>query len=459
MAGKSVSGVCRFRLGGDGGATRWTARVRLLLFALAVISAVGLMVAGLAGCGTAAENTVADSGFLVSDVIRQAPPASAQDSTGSLVAGNNAFSLELFRELRSANENLVCSPYSLSAVLAMTWAGAAGGSEEEMARVLHFDLPQAQLHDAFNALDQWLSATGEFKVANALWGSDEFAFNQGFVDLLARDYGAGLAVLDFDKTEEARTAINGWVDGETNGRIPELVGPDDIKNGPEDDPIVLMLTDAVYFKADWAQQFPKEVTRDLPFYLNDGGTVQVPTMSQEEDFPNGKSGDFQAVELPYEGDRFSMVLVLPETGTFEDFASAFDDAKLAEVLASLEESQVYVLMPRFEFSSTPDAEDALKGLGMAKMFEPGGDFFGMLDESKALPDWMCVSGVKQKAFISVGEQGTEAVAASAVTMVAGAAMMERNEILLNRPFLYLIRDVESGQIVFVGQVVDPSKAE
>jgi serpin B len=180
-------------------------------------------------------------------------------------------------------------------------------------------------------------------------------------------------------------------------------------------------------------------------------------MTQESVLPNGEGSDFQALELPYVGDRYSMVLVLPAEGVFEQFAARLDAAKLAEVLGSLAEENIRVRMPRFEFSSEPGVMEALKAMGMAAAFEPSGDFLGMLDQSKPQPDGFFIGGVKQKAFISVGELGTEASAASAVTMVAGAAMEQPKSILLNRPFLYLIRDTQTGQIVFMGQVVDPSE--
>ncbi|HLA82257.1 MAG TPA: serpin family protein [Thermoleophilia bacterium] len=450
MAGRLGSRRGCVRLGQGGQVIRAVLPATILILTAALA-----LSAGLAGCGTATSQEVTESGFLVSTEDRDFSPVVAQDVTQTLVAGNNIFGLELFREIRTDSDNLICSPYGLSTVLAMTIAGATGETEHEMAKVLHFDLAKAQLHDAFNGLDQALSVSGEFKIANALWGSDMYSYNQSFVDLLTRDYGAGLGILDFTRTVEARAVINGWVSKETNGRIPELVGPDDFKVGTEP---VLMLADAVYFKADWEHQFPKGGKRDLPFHLLNGQMLDVPMMNQEEFFPNGKGDDFQAVELPYAGGRYSMVLVLPAEGTFEDFASSVTDAKLGEILASLEQNQIEVLMPRFQFSSTPKVEDALKTLGMTKMFENRGDFLGMLDTSGPIPEGLWVGGVRQKAFIAVGELGTEAAAASAVTMVGGVGPPEEhNEILLNRPFLYLIRDRDSGQIVFVGQVVDPSQ--
>jgi serpin B len=217
-----------------------------------------------------------------------------------------------------------------------------------------------------------------------------------------------------------------------------------------------MLLDAVYFKADWQRLFEEGNTWDRPFTVLGGGQVTVPMMTQESVLPNGEGSDFQALELPYVGGRYSMVVVLPAEGTFDGFASSFDEAKLAEVLDSLAEEDIRVLMPRLEFSSEPGVMEALKAMGMKAAFEPSGDFFGMLDQSKPLPDGLYIGGVKQKAFISVGELGTEASAASAVTMVAGASMEQPKTIHLNRPFLYLIRDTQTGQIVFMGQVVDPS---
>jgi serpin B len=431
-------------------------RAHPLLRAAILGLALGL-VFPLAGCGTEASKLAAESGFVVSQSARQQPSPADNEAAATVAQGNNAFGLELFGALRSSDKNLVCSPYSLSAVLAMTYAGANGATAQEMAEVLHLDLPQKRLHPAFNALDQALTGTGGLKTANSLWGSDQYSFNQSFIDGLAADYGAGLAILDFGKAEDAADAINDWVSGNTNGRIPEILTADDIKQifGADLDP-VLMLVDAVYFKADWQQPFKEGATWDGQFDLLDGGQVTVPMMVQENVLPNGEGPGFQTLELPYEGGRYSMVLVLPAEGTFDEFASSFDEATLAEVLDSLAEEDIRVLMPRFEFSSQPAVEEALKALGMTLAFDPRADFLGMLDAGGPIPDSFYIGGVTQKAFISVGELGTEAAAASAVTMVAGASMEQPKTILLNRPFLYLVRDTETGQIVFMGQVVDPS---
>jgi serpin B len=413
-----------------------------------------VLLLGLVGCGSASMGD--EVGFLMADRDRAQPSADAAADIVALANGNNAFGLELFRAVRMLDQNLVCSPYSLSAVLAMTWAGSTGDTEREMAEVLGFDLPQAALHRAFNALDQALVTSGELNIANSLWGEVGYPYNPSFLDLLAEQYGAGLGLVDFEKAEEARKTINQWVSDKTKGRIPEFAPSGAFE--PEEPWLVLV--DAVYFKASWQLPFAEEKTRDLQFFLLDGTSVTVPMMDQRDVFPKGLGESYQAVELPYKGGRFAMLLILPAEGALEDLVAGLDEAALAAMIDGLEPGAITVKMPRFSFSSTPPVEDGLRTLGMTKMFELGSDFFPMIDlqADAPIPAGLGVSGVHQKAFMTVGEMGTEAAATTSVTMTGGVSMEKQDEIILNRPFLYVIRDLESGQIVFLGQVMNPAEA-
>lgn len=439
---------------------RWTA-------ALVLAAALGLVV--VVGCGgsvqpqTESTSLSGELGLAASERTRSEPGAAAQADVAALAAGNNAFGLELFRALRAGDregENLVCSPYSLSAVLAMTFAGVSGATEEEMARILHLDLSQERLHPAFNALDQRLAATGQLQMANALWGMAAYPYSQSFLDLLAAHYGAGLGLVDFTKPEEARAIINDWIAEHTSGRIPEMIRPGDIN--PESYPW-LMLTDAVYFKAGWEWPFAAENTHEREFTLLDGSTVDVPMMWRKAVLATAEGAGWQAVELPYEGETFSMVVILPDEGGLETLVGTLDVAMLEEIVSALTQGKVELVMPRFGIESTPPVQEALRGMGMERMFEQGDDFNKMVDLEAELPQpaGLGVGGVHQKAFIAVAEKGTEAAAASAVTMVAGTDTTTTTEyyreIIVDRPFLYLIRDSESGQLVFVGQVTRPEE--
>jgi serpin B len=442
-----------------------TVRRRPLALPAVVILVAGFLVAACGGSTRSAPETDAttrEAGFVVSEQTRAEPGADARADVDALASGNNAFGLELFRTLRAgaaAGDNLVCSPYSLSAVLAMTFAGASGETEQEMARVLHFDLAQQRLHPAFNALDRRLAAGGELQMANALWGMADYPYNQTFLDLLAAQYGAGLGLVDFNKPEEARVVINDWISEHTGGRIPEMIPPGDIK--PETYPW-LMLTDAVYFKAEWEWPFPAESTHKREFTLLDGSRIDVSMMQRKAVLPCATGAGWQAVELPYEGETFSMVIILPDEGELETVIEGLDAGALDGIVAKLKQGKVELVMPRFGIESTPPVEETLKALGMKRMFELESDFNKMIDLNAKLPQpaGLGVGGVHQKAFIAVAEKGTEAAAASSVTMVAGTVTTTTEyyrEIIVDRPFVYLIRDRESGQIVFLGQVTRPEE--
>jgi serpin B len=387
------------------------------------------------------------------------PPAEAEPGdVASLAAGNTAFAVELYQLLRQYEGNLFYSPYSISLALAMTYAGARGETEAQMAEALHFDLPQERLHPAFEALAQVLASRGEdaenkegepfrLNVANALWGQEDYEFLAAFLDLVERHYGGGLRSVDFARTpEEARETINAWVEDETEGRIQDL-----IPSGLIDTLTRLVLTNAIYFNAAWAEPFEPDMTEDGPFYLLDDGEVLVPMMRQTTSLPYYAGEGYQAVELFYDGYELSMVILLPEQGGLEAFEGSLDADQLLSIIQNLEHQHVALTMPRFEFNAEFNLKEALATLGMAQAFTDAADFSGMTGNRELL-----ISEVVHKAFVSVDEAGTEAAAATAVIMEVTGAPAEPVQVTLDHPFLFLIRDIETGAILFLGRVVDPS---
>ena len=398
--------------------------------------------------------------FAQSDTPRvMAPSVSAADQE-QLMAGNQAFALNLYRYLADrADGNLFLSPHSISVALAMTYAGARGMTETEMAEVLHFTLPQDRLHPAFNQLDLALSRRGEgaegkddegfrLHVVNALWGQQEYPFRAAYLDTLARNYGAGLRLVDFvSDAEAARIAINDWVGEATEGRIEDL-----IPQGALNDLTRLVLTNAIYFNAAWAETFMEEATRDGDFFLLDGRSVRVPLMRQAAGFRYAAGANYQAIELPYDGGELSMVILLPGTGEFETFERGLDQAQLASILDSLSFRPIDLTMPRFELSSTFTLADALSALGMPLAFSEDADFSGIDDTHD-----LFISDVIHQAFVAVDESGTEAAAATAV-IVATESLVERTEVRIDRPFIFLIRDIETGALLFVGRTLNPAES-
>ncbi|HEX8684721.1 MAG TPA: serpin family protein [Ardenticatenaceae bacterium] len=395
---------------------------------------------------------------------RDESPEVAGDELQTLVAGNNAFAWDVYQQLRAEEGNLFYSPYSISLALAMTYAGARGETEQQMAQTLHFDLPQEQLHPAFNALDLELSSLGQtegeeetegeaderfqLNIANALWGQQGYAFRPEFLDLLARNYGAGLGLLDFGSDPEAaRQTINDWVSDATEEKIENLI-PEGVLNGGTR----LVLTNAIYFTAAWASQFEESATMDRPFHLLDGGEVSVPMMAQTESYRYVEGEGYQAIELPYRGADVSFVAILPAEGEFEAFEAALSGEQAESILGSLAYEEVVLTMPKFTYESAFSLVEILKAMGMPAAFDAA-DFSGM-DGTQSL----AISEVLHKAFIAVDEEGTEAAAATAVAMTESAAMPPEDPavMVLDRPFIYLIRDNATGTLLFIGRLTDPS---
>ncbi|MFL7790753.1 MAG: serpin family protein [Anaerolineae bacterium] len=383
-------------------------------------------------------------------------PASDQ---AELVGGNSAFAFDLYRLLKEEEKgNLFYSPHSISLALAMTYAGARGETEQQMADALHYILPQDHLHPAFNWLDLELASRGEgaegkddggfrLNVANSTWGQKDHTFLPDYLDTLALNYGAGMQLVDFvGDPEGARGAINDWVSDKTEGKIKDIVPP-----GAIDELTRLVLANAIYFNAAWAEPFEESQTKDGPFYPLDGDQVTVPMMHQTASFGYAEGEGYQAVELPYDGRELSMVILLPAEDEFESFEDSLDAGRVDAITSDLAYGRVILTMPRFEVESSFSLGDALSKMGMPDAFSMDADFSG-IDGMRDL----YIGAVVHKAFVSVDEAGTEAAAATIVIMPAMTAQEpETIEVTIDHPFIFFIRDIKTGAILFVGRVVDP----
>jgi len=395
-----------------------------------------------------------------SSLDRDTAPDVGADQLDQLVAGNQAFALDLYRYLAEREDgNLFLSPHSISAALAMTYAGARSETAAEMAETLHFALPQDQLHPAFNQLDWMLQEADvdeddddrafRLSIVNALWGQHDYAFEDPFLDTLAENYGAGMRLLDFVADSEAsRQTINGWVSDETEERIEDL-----IPAGGVDALTRLVLTNAIYFKAGWATPFEETATQDGTFRTGSGEEVTVPMMRNASERGYTAGAGYQVVELPYDGYTMSMVILLPDEGTFDAFEGTLDQATLDETLSNPQHQRVALTMPKFEMRSSFSLAEALADMGMPMAFSDDADFSGM-DGTKDL----FISKVFHQTFVSVDEEGTGAAGATAVVMTLKAMVQEEDpvEMTVDRPFIFAIRDMETGSLLFVGRVTDPS---
>ena len=378
----------------------------------------------------------------------------------TLAAGNTAFSLDLYHQLKSNSENLFFSPYSISSALAMTYAGAEGKTAEEMAAVFHFLMEEDKLHPAFNALDQYLEGLAkqevpddvgevfQLNIANAIWGQKDFHFESNYLDTLAANYGAGLRLLDYVlEPEESRLIINAWVSDQTKERIRDL-----IPQGAIDSDTRLVLSNAIYFKATWLEPFEESLTEDRVFHGLDKEEFIVPMMSLSSDvsFPYYQGDGFQVVDLPYLSGQTSMLVLVPDQGNFYEFEAGLNMDLLNQAIGELTYRPMYLSFPKFEFESEIGLAQTLAEMGMPTAFSDGADFSGMTGTKD-----LFISDVFHKAFVSVDEEGTEAAAATAVVMKMTSAPENPLSLDVDRPFLFLIRDHQTNSILFLGRVVEP----
>jgi serpin B len=393
-----------------------------------------------------------------SDVSRETHPAVDARDSAELVAGNTRFAVNAYKALaaRTGGTNLLLSPYSMSIVLAMTLAGAGGETANEMAAAMQWTLPSSRLHRTFDALDEQLAAREEdrltLRFANSLWASSQVHFEKAFLDTLSRSYGTGVRLTDVaGDPEGSRRRINGWVADATKGNIRDLFAPDSV---PSSDSIVLL--NAVYFHAAWSQPFKSANTLSEPFWRLDGSKTTAQTMHGGLRTRCMKSGDYDAVELPYVGGQMAMDLVMPKAPLAAFEANLTGDS-LGRMLSGMEHATVILSMPRFRFAEpTFSLADVLKGLGMRRAFDPQqADFSPMGADSHG---GLFVGDVLHQATIVVNEEGTEAAAATAVRMgTRGAPPEEPVIISIDHPFFFVLRDIPTDTILFAGRVVDPGQ--
>lgn len=364
----------------------------------------------------------------------------------------NKFAFDLYQELRSSEGNLLISPHSIAVAFGMTYAGARGKTESDMAEVLCFRYPQSGFHSALKELNELLMSRGKpeledsfrLSMANGCWGREDLTYLPAYLDTLAINYGTSMQYLDIaNEPEESRTIINQWVAEQTEDRILELM-----PSGKLDDQTYLVLANTVYFRAAWLHRFGEGYTNERAFTLIDGGQISVPIMRGELRFRYCQGVGYRAVELPYVGEEVAMLVILPDEGQFEAFESSMDAQKLAAVIVGLKETYIVLGLPRFSFTSDFVLIATLHDMGMTDAFSPGANFSGMDGIDDGVP-WIDV--VAHKTFISVDENGTEASAGTIMELSLGI----HDYLWADRPFLFVIRDTETGTILFLGRVLDP----
>ncbi|HUG29523.1 MAG TPA: serpin family protein [Candidatus Limnocylindria bacterium] len=384
--------------------------------------------------------------------------AAANPADAALAAAAiNDFGLELLRDATAHDENAVLSPASIVLALAMARAGARGDTAAEMDEVLRGAASDEHV-SWLNALDAALAVrSGTFKdrfnedadvllrIANQSFAQQDFPFEASYLDALAARFGAGLRLVDFElHAEAARRDINAWVSDQTKERIPEL-----LPQGSVDDLTRLVLVNAIYLKAAWLSPFEEEATEPATFTRLDGSSIEIPTMHDTSGFRYAEGDDWQAVELPYVGRQLAMLIVLPDN--LPAFEAALDGAGLDAITAALEDRRVQLSLPRFGIESKLGLNEVLSDMGMPLAFDPpSADFSGITPVSD-----LYISDVIHQANIDVDEEGTEAAAATGVVMGITSMPPEPIPLTVDRPFLFALRDVETGAILFLGRVVEP----
>ncbi|MCM2465718.1 serpin family protein [Methanoculleus oceani] len=410
-----------------------------LIFSGIGILVLALILAGLAVCGTAPLNTTSVSGESVAD--------------DSVAVGNNRFAFDLYRRLAAepahAGDNLFFSPYSISSALAITCEGARGTTADEIASVLHLPENKTLRRAGFAWLDAGLnrgSANYTLRTANALWAEETYPFLPAYIDTATRWYGANVTNLDFiSDPGGSRETINRWVERETEEKIRDLLPPGSI------DPLTrLVITNAIYFKGTWVEQFDVNETTDEEFRVAPNATVTVPMMHGDAVYPYAETEALQVLEMPYahgNETELAMLVLLPREDNLTAAEEALDAERLAGLREALVSQNVRVSFPKFTLETGYPLPGVLAAMGMPTAFaNDAADLSGM-DGTRDL----FVTGVFHKAFIDVNEEGTEAAAATGVIGGRGAAPIFRAD----HPFVFLIVEKDSGTILFMGRVVNP----
>jgi serpin B len=381
-------------------------------------------------------------------------PRDLTASEQELIRSDNAFGLKLFREIHAQEEpaaNLFVSPLSVAMALGMTYNGAAGTTQQAMQETLELQgLTIDEVNRSYRSLIDLLrdlDPTVEFLLANSIWYREGFAVEQDFLDVNREYFDAEVAALDFASPTAAPT-INNWVSDKTMGRIEDIV------DDPIDPLVVMYLINAIYFKGDWAVQFDPDLTADRPFYLADGTQVQAPMMTYgaEAEVRTYTDADVQVLDLYYGGKAYSMTILMPTAvDGLDALVGSLDPARWQEIVNGLAATTGEVVLPKFTLEYELEMKDVLTALGMGIAFGGGADF-SKIRASGGL----YISKVKHKTFVDVNEEGTEAAAATSVE-IREIAMPP--SFVIDRPFLFAIREGFSGTILFMGRIENPVGGE
>ncbi|MDY6866241.1 MAG: serpin family protein [Halobacteriota archaeon] len=379
----------------------------------------------------------------------------APEKEMAVVNSSNQFALDLYSNLREEDGNVFFSPYSISTALAMTYEGARGETAEEIQSVFYFPVDDETRRRSFEAIHNNFNkedADYKLETANALWIQEDYRILDEYIDTIEKYYGGRATNLDFiNSTEDSRQTINSWVEEKTNNKIKDL-----FPQGSLDRYTRLVLTNAIYFKGDWVKQFDESDTRDEDFRVSSNQTVKVPMMrrtGKEERFNYTETEELQLLEMLYEGEELSMLILLPKNDDIESIEESLTFENLGDWKSELRTQQVNVFIPKFTFTTRYSLNENLKEMGMPSAFtEKEADFSGIDGTYKLL-----IQSVVHQAFVDVNEEGTEAAAATGVSFGITSLPPEPKTFRADHPFIFIIQERETGTILFLGRVTDPSQ--
>lgn len=432
------------------------------------VAVTALAALALCGCDTTprpAPETPASASSSASDAVAsdtrppQSPP-SPVEAAASFARASNAFGFDLHARLRQKPGNITYSPASITLALAMTWGGAVGPTSDEMRKTLHFEGPVKDVLGSAGKLSATLQDPKRpvvLAIANRLFGEKTYAFEKSFLDDTATLFGAPLEPVDFrTQKEAARQRINGWVAERTRDRIKDLVPASGVSTDTR-----LALVNAVYFLGDWEEPFEKTATGELPFLVNGTKETKVPTMRKVHGYKVADADGATVVELPYKGGELAMLVVMPQKADgLGDIEARLDAKRLQAWVSALMSERIALALPKFEVNPAESIalKDELEAMGMKLAFDRDEADFTRIANPPSPADRLVISSVFHKAFVKVDEKGTEAAAATAVMMArAGGAPQQPREVKVDRPFLFFLRDIPSGLVLFAGRVVDPTQ--
>ncbi|MBU0586285.1 serpin family protein [Candidatus Micrarchaeota archaeon] len=369
-------------------------------------------------------------------------------TAASIIANsNNQFAFDMYNEVNNGDENVFFSPWSAGSALAMTYEGSNGITRNEIASVLHLTTDINQTRSGYQYLNSILNHNSNVQIsnANAIWVQQDYVLRNEYVNALNEYYSAEATNLDFaNNPDNSRSTINDWVEQRTSGKITNLLPPNSIT------PLTrLVITNAIYFKGNWATQFKLENTHDTQFKLNNGGNTTVNMMAGTEKWNYTEDEDVQVLELPYEGNTVSMIILLPKNN-IRALEQELNAGRFENWMNSLNEEEISAQIPKFKLETGYSLNEPLMDLGMESAFTSNADFSDM-DGTKSLS----ISQVIHKAYCAVDEEGTEAAAATAIVMEK-AASVENKVFIADHPFVFAIVEKETGSILFLGKVMEPN---